>query len=949
MYFNSSIGLYSCQLDDQWFNLNKDILRDALDITPTNDNNPFVAPPSSDTVIEYITLWDTQVKLLDSTDQDILCCRFCGKNLATTSRGKKKTTHLLIPRIRFTKLVIHHLKTKHNTHPRSGSPLYYSRDESVLNTLRYVGKDGREIFSMPIPDAQLTDEIKGAPYYGEYQEYVAKYQQHLDAEHGKAIEEGATESSKATKVTKPKAAKAKKPATDLKPKPAPTQLPKAVPKKKRKLVQETPDEPSLAKRSKVDEEPDSGRFQLLPEVQGKGKEKRRTPMLAEASGPAESPSLDAELALTDSETESDDEGEAGPNPSIQDEGEAGSNHGDAAGSQPQSSHVVHAGPNLEPMDLEATDASPLQNHEQLDEEFTTTAYPNVQENLKLPSEDLFFVEKQHEEEPGKTNVEAEVQSMVSVPIHQETSSVPPMTTSVIDLMTSQSGSPLPTSSAATLTVMTTTTIPPPPSQSQQSTTDPTLMKRIDELEQHMVSKAVDEIVTDAFDWAMQAHLRACFSDLPTVDMKKILQQRMFESKSYEAHEDHKKLYDALEKSLERDYSDKLLSDLEEAHSPSHSTAIPALDVGSPHSQMGISEKPLCRIHLSDDEESANDHLPKAYSRKDWWKPLPEEERLATPEPALTIPPSNVYVENNWATVFASTYTKLTQADLEGQAYEVVKAFYPDVINLQFQMEECHKLLTNQVMLLFNRNSSLIKLGVLKTWQQGKQFCTIDFQDEAYSRYGYDYLSEIILRRANLQEHTIAEKDFKNLHPSDFKDLNLLLLQGHLDHLSGSDKRMLFTAVKLWTRNLVIRQRVEDFQLGIESHQTQLNLTKPGWDASGYEFKHDYTIIESPRAVVFPVNNNERKIMRFNEIYKFSDGMLTQILEALAYRVKEFKIKRLNPGMNTRFWTQKDVTRSKEFIEAIERRLKMRMTYQNLECFAGGRVRDIDYRLLQRTD
>ncbi|GJX01410.1 hypothetical protein Tco_0185323 [Tanacetum coccineum] len=187
--------------------------------------------------------------------------------------------------------------------------------------------------------------------------------------------------------------------------------------------------------------------------------------------------------------------------------------------------------------------------------------------------------------------------------------------------------------------------------------------------------------------------------------------------------------------------------------------------------------------------------------------------------------------------------------------------------------------------------------------------------KAYSRYGYDYLSKIVLRRADHQEHTIAEKDFKNMYPSDFEDLNLLLLQGHLDHLSGSDKRMLSTAVKLWTRNLVIRQRVEDFQLGIESYQTQLNLTKPGWDATGYEFKHDYTIIESPRAVV----------------------------------VKEFKIKRLNPGMNTRFWTEKDVTRSKEFITAIERRLKTRRIYRNLECFVGGRVRDIDYRLLQRTE
>ncbi|GJS10976.1 hypothetical protein Tco_0367772 [Tanacetum coccineum] len=426
-------------------------------------------------------------------------------------------------------------------------------------------------------------------------------------------------------------------------------------------------------------------------------------------------------------------------------------------------------------------------------------------------------------------------------------------------------------------------------------------------------------------------------------------------------------------------------------------------------------------------------MPKADTRKDWWKPLPEEERPATPEPAWIIPSSNVSdIENNWASALVSTYeppvensllaktgdmttfmnwycrkvnkTVLTQADFEGHAYEVVKDFYPDVIHLQFQMEECHKILTDQIdwrirKVIKSESMPALSISKMKVarypdfglellvpeqmwiddvctydisakygishWWFSRQKFYIDRHDssscrkevrthmrilsvvsiKAYSRYGYDYFSEIVLRRADFQEHTLAEKDFKNLYPSDFEDLNLLLLQGHLDHLPGSDKRMLSTAVKLWTRNLVIRQRVKDFQLGIESYQTQLNLTKPGWDATGYEFKHDYTIIESPRAVVFPVNNNEQKIMRFNEIYKFSDGTLTRILEALDYRVNEFKIKRLNPGMNTRFWTQKDLTRSKEFIAAIERRLKTRRIYRNLECFVGGRACDIDYGLL----
>nr|GEZ88997.1 hypothetical protein [Tanacetum cinerariifolium] len=149
-------------------------------------------------------------------------------------------------------------------------------------------------------------------------------------------------------------------------------------------------------------------------------------------------------------------------------------------------------------------------------------------------------------------------------------------------------------------------------------------------------------------------------------------------------------------------------------------------------------------------------------------------------------------------------------------------------------------------------------------------------------------------------------------------------------------------VNLWTRHLVIRQRVKDFQLGIESYQTQLNLTKPRWDATGFEYKHDYTVIDSPRAVMFRGRYGVQMIMHFNKIHKFSDGTLQQIDEALDYRVKEFKINRMNPGLNTRFWTKKDVDMSQEFMFAIQKRL-------NLESFIGGRVRDGDYRLLKRTE
>nr|GEW30867.1 putative reverse transcriptase domain-containing protein [Tanacetum cinerariifolium] len=66
--------------------------------------------------------------------------------------------------------------------------------------------------------------------------------------------------------------------------------------------------------------------------------------------------------------------------------------------------------------------------------------------------------------------------------------------------------------------------------------------------------------------------------------------------------------------------------------------------------------------------------------------------------------------------------------------------------------------------------------------------------KAFSRYGYDYLSEIILRRANFQEHTIAEKDFKNMSERVLEQPNgPPLIEGHT---SGSKEGRMEHTVEL---------------------------------------------------------------------------------------------------------------------------------------------------------
>nr|GEV68856.1 hypothetical protein [Tanacetum cinerariifolium] len=475
-------------------------------------------------------------------------------------------------------------------------------------------------------------------------------------------------------------------------------------------------------------------------------------------------------------------------------------------------------------------------------------------------------------------------------------------------------------------------------------------------------------------------------------MKEIRHQCMFKTGTYKSLPEHVALYEALEASMKRTNIDELLTEIGKSRKRRRDDQdppppLPDLDLNirrrhdtdasglshpqapqspawkksntqdaplssskqqsSPHAEQPVEDLPMPETaNISDSEDTDSAYLPKIKQKPEWLKPILDDKRLATPEPAWVIPSSHI--------PSAMGKTELTQADFEGQAYEVVKAFYPNVIHLQFQMKECHKMLTYQIDWT-NLDGDQVRIDISKplplsgppvrTHMRILSVVSI----KAFSRYGYDYLKDITLRIADYQEYTITEKDFKSLYPSDFEDLNMLLLQVHLNHLYGSDKRMLSIAVKLWTRNLVIRQRVEDFQLGIESYKKQLNLTKPRWDAKGFEYKHDYTIIDSHRAVVFPVSNNELKITRFNDIYKFSDGMLTNILEALDFKFTEYKVNWLNPGMNTWFWTDKGVARRKEFIHAIEQRLKTRRIFQNLECFVGGRVRDIDCRLLQRTE
>nr|GFA34118.1 histone deacetylase 14 [Tanacetum cinerariifolium] len=219
--------------------------------------------------------------------------------------------------IRFTKLIIYHLQRKHKFHPRPDSPLHLPNEEPVLGYLKFSAKGTkREVFGMPIPGSLITVDIQGASYYQEYLAKMAKHQRYLAGETGSDPDSPAPNLTKAVKKPNPTAPKA-----DPRP---PADVERAL----EECLKSMYDVPRGPLPPVVIREPESGKYQPLLEV--------RTSIPTRSSGHDESSSLYAELGLTDSEGESEEDvpradaggqgkNQAGPDPGAQDEGQAGSN------------------------------------------------------------------------------------------------------------------------------------------------------------------------------------------------------------------------------------------------------------------------------------------------------------------------------------------------------------------------------------------------------------------------------------------------------------------------------------------------------------------------------------------------------------------------------------------------------------------------------------------------
>nr|GFA65354.1 hypothetical protein [Tanacetum cinerariifolium] len=96
--------------------------------------------------------------------------------------------------------------------------------------------------------------------------------------------------------------------------------------------------------------------------------------------------------------------------------------------------------------------------------------------------------------------------------------------------------------------------------------------------------------------------------------------------------------------------------------------------------------------------------------------------------------------------------------------------------------------------------------------------------------------EIVVKRADQQLYKFKEGDVVDLHLNDIEDMLLLAVQHKLFHLDGSDIVDFIVALRIFTRSLIIKKRVEDLLLGVESYQKKLSIIIPQKNFPEIEFK-----------------------------------------------------------------------------------------------------------------
>ncbi|KAJ9546500.1 hypothetical protein OSB04_019043 [Centaurea solstitialis] len=186
----------------------------------------------------------------------------------------------------------------------------------------------------------------------------------------------------------------------------------------------------------------------------------------------------------------------------------------------------------------------------------------------------------------------------------------------------------------------------------------------------------------------------------------------------------------------------------------------------------------------------------------------------------------------------------------------------------------------------------------------------------------------VIRKRN-GEFTFTEADFDNVHLDDidtlYTDLKTLTTRPK-ETFKGLE------AVKHFIERNRKNSEVHDFQIGLESHQSTINLSPPNQDLLNIDRYSLYQVLEKTTlGVVYQNQKEEKKFMRCDEVHKYSDGTLHIINKGLATEKKRLELE----VSKTKHWINPSI-QIDEVFQIIEHRLEHRIILRRLESYFGLR-------------
>lgn len=188
----------------------------------------------------------------------------------------------------------------------------------------------------------------------------------------------------------------------------------------------------------------------------------------------------------------------------------------------------------------------------------------------------------------------------------------------------------------------------------------------------------------------------------------------------------------------------------------------------------------------------------------------------------------------------------------------------------------------------------------------------------------------MVRRLDDKLYTFSAADYHRLNLNDIVDMYLLKVHGKLQHLPGSLQYDIINSILLFMRQTIIKARVEDAQLEVESYQTSLNFTAPQTQIPNIPYLRPFTFNNKPFGVIYPYKSSY-KFIRYYELHKFGDQTLKFVRIKLDQKLKEH-----DSGINVG-WKSQDVREALKFLDRIDHRWKIREHMRRLESLIGGRA------------